>query len=67
MTSRDPAHTCDTHALALAQAANISLSYWHYSSYCTTGPAFGNRVVPDETFGACILGWGGGESSKTCK
>jgi hypothetical protein len=46
--------------------AGISRSYWHYSSYCTTGPAFGNRKVPDETFGACILGWGGGDSSKTC-
>ena len=50
-----------------AEAANISLSYWHYSSYCTTGPAFGDRAVPDKTFGACILGWAGGESSKTCE
>ena len=29
-------------------AANISHSYWHYSSYCTTGPDFGNRSVPDK-------------------
>jgi Cellulase (glycosyl hydrolase family 5) len=42
----------------------ISHSYWHYSSYCTTGPAFGNRKVPQDTFGACILGWAGGDASK---
>ena len=47
-------------------AANVSFSYWHYSAYCTTGPAFGDLVVPDETFGGCMLGWGGGDSSKTC-
>uniref|UniRef100_A0A7S0AU02 Glycoside hydrolase family 5 domain-containing protein n=1 Tax=Pyrodinium bahamense TaxID=73915 RepID=A0A7S0AU02_9DINO len=46
-----------------AAAANISHSYWHYSSYCNTGPAFGNRSVPTDTFGACILGWAGGDSS----
>lgn len=46
-----------------AAAANISHSYWHYSAYCTTGPAFGNRKVPSDTFGACILGWAGGDSS----
>jgi hypothetical protein len=44
--------------------AGISHSYWHYSSYCNTGAAFGNRTVPTDTFGACILGWGGGVSSK---
>lgn len=47
-----------------AAAANISHSYWHYSSYCNTGPSFGNKKVPEETFGACILGWAGGDSSK---
>ena len=47
-----------------AAAANISHSYWHYSSYCNTGPWFGNRSVPTETFGACILGWASGNSSK---
>mmetsp|Transcript_110357 Transcript_110357/g.213717 ORF Transcript_110357/g.213717 Transcript_110357/m.213717 type:complete len:449 (-) Transcript_110357:123-1469(-) len=46
-----------------AKAANISHSYWHYSAYCTTGPGFGNRKVPEDTFGGCILGWGGGNSS----
>lgn len=51
-----------------AKAAGIGHSYWHYSSYCNTGPWFGNRSVPDETFGACVLGWatapwGGGGSS----
>ena len=45
-------------------AQNISHSYWHYSSYCTTGPAFGNRTVPTDTFGGCILGWGGGDEAK---
>lgn len=49
-----------------ARAANISTSYWHYSAYCNTGPPFGNRSVPDDTFGACILGWAGGDSSKVC-
>ena len=47
-----------------AKAANISHSYWHYSAYCNTGPDFGNRSVPSDTFGACILGWGSGDSSK---
>jgi hypothetical protein len=49
---------------AAAAEAGISHSYWHYSSYCNTGPAFGNRSVPQETFGACLLGWAGGDSSK---
>ena len=47
-------------------AANISRTYWHYSSYCNTGPSFGNLSVPDETFGACILGWAGGNSAYSC-
>lgn len=47
-----------------AKAANISHSYWHYSAYCNTGPAFGNRKAPEDTFGACILGWASGGSSK---
>merc|ERR1711957_242060 len=46
-----------------AKDANISHSYWHYSSYCNTGPSFGNRSVPSDTFGACILGWASGSSS----
>jgi len=50
-----------------AAAANISHSYWHYSAYCNTGPSFGDRAVPDETFGACILGWGSGDSSKCAR
>jgi hypothetical protein len=49
-----------------AQSANISISYWHYSAYCDTGKGFGDKLVPDDTFGACILGWGGGNSQKTC-
>ena len=47
-----------------ASAQNISHSYWHYSAYCTTGPAFGNRKVPEDTFGACILGWAGGSTDR---
>ena len=47
-------------------AANVSHFYWHYSAYCTTGPDFGNRQVPSETFGACILGWAGGISQYIC-
>merc|ERR1712203_1218605 len=50
-----------------AAAANISHSYWHYSSYCNTGPCFGNKTVPTDTFGACILGWGEADSSKCTK
>jgi len=46
-----------------AKAANISHSYWHYSAYCNTGASFGNRQAPEDTFGACILGWGSGDSS----
>eukprot|EP00812_Abedinium_dasypus_P012961 NODE_6467_length_504_cov_201.861915.p3 GENE.NODE_6467_length_504_cov_201.861915~~NODE_6467_length_504_cov_201.861915.p3 ORF type:complete len:119 (+),score=23.32 NODE_6467_length_504_cov_201.861915:42-398(+) len=56
---------CD-HFKAAAKAG-ISHSYWHYSSYCNTGPAFGNRAVPTDTFGACILGWAGGDSSACTK
>ena len=44
--------------------ANISHSYWHYSSYCTTGPDFGNRKVPEDSFGGCMLGWDGGNEAK---
>eukprot|EP00929_Paragymnodinium_shiwhaense_P108800 TRINITY_DN75136_c0_g1_i1.p1 TRINITY_DN75136_c0_g1~~TRINITY_DN75136_c0_g1_i1.p1 ORF type:complete len:443 (-),score=48.15 TRINITY_DN75136_c0_g1_i1:99-1427(-) len=53
---------CDLFDAALS--AGISASYWHYSAYCNTGPDFGNRAVPEDTFGACILGWAGGNSSK---
>ena len=45
-----------------AALANISHSNWHYSSYCNTGQSFGNRSVPNGTFGACILGWNAGNS-----
>ncbi len=47
-----------------AKSVNISHSYWHYSCYCNTGPWFGNRKVPDDTFGGCLLGWDNGDSSK---
>jgi len=43
-----------------AENASISHSYWHYSSYCDTGPDFGNKKVPEDTFGGCLLGWAGG-------
>lgn len=55
---------CDIWTDALA--ASISISYWHYSIYCDTGPQFGNKTVPDDTFGACILGWGACGPNKTC-
>eukprot|EP00756_Hemistasia_phaeocysticola_P058836 Hpha_TRINITY_DN3549_c0_g1::TRINITY_DN3549_c0_g1_i1::g.25735::m.25735 len=47
-----------------AAKANVSHSYWHYSCYCNTGADFGNRKVPEDTFGACILGWGGGSPDR---
>lgn len=56
----------DCKAWDAAAAANISHLYWHYSAYCNTGPAFGNRSVPDATFGACILGWASGASNYSC-
>ena len=49
---------------AAAKAANMSHSYWHYSAYCNTGHYFGNKAVPQETFGACILGWTSGDPRK---
>jgi hypothetical protein len=49
----------DCSAWDAAAQAGMGRLYWLYSSYCTTGPAFGNRQVPADTFGACILGWGG--------
>lgn len=55
--------SCD--AWKAIQDAGISRSYWHYSSYCNTGPSF--AANPDHnTFGACILGWAGGTSSYQC-
>eukprot|EP00038_Savillea_parva_P029792 m.73512 g.73512 ORF g.73512 m.73512 type:complete len:69 (+) comp8843_c0_seq1:2-208(+) len=36
------------------------------SSYCNTGPSFGNRTPVVDTWGACILGWAGGVSTKQC-
>lgn len=30
------------------------------------GPDFGNRAVPAETFGGCMLGWAGGNANYTC-
>ena len=43
------------------EKANISHFYWHYSSYCNTNSSyFGNKKIPEESFGACILGWEGG-------
>ena len=50
-----------------AAEANISHTYWHYSCYCNTGPAFSNRDLNrTDTFGACILGWASGNASKKC-
>lgn len=47
-----------------SNAAGISHSYWHYSCYCNTGSDFGNRSVPDQTFGGCMLGWGAGDEAR---
>jgi len=54
----------DCAAWDAAANASISHSYWHYSCYCDTGPAFGNKQVPSETFGGCILGWGSGSTDR---
>jgi hypothetical protein len=56
----------DCAAWRAAAAANISHLYWHYSAYCTTGAAFGNRTPVADTFGACILGWAGGNAAFEC-
>jgi len=55
--------SCD--AIKAAESAGISWSYWHYSQYCNTATAYGGKLPPNN-FGACILGWGGGTSSKVC-
>jgi hypothetical protein len=55
----------DCGAWTAAESAGISHSYWHYSSYCNTGPSFANNADHD-TFGACILGWAGGNSDYSC-
>jgi len=56
--------SCD--AWKAAEEAKIGYNYWHYSAYCNVGSTndFANKTEPD--FGACILGWGGGNSQKTC-
>ena len=56
----------DCAAWDAASAAGVGHLFWHYSAYCTTGPAFGSRAVPADTFGACILGWAGGNSAYNC-
>ncbi|GMH68390.1 hypothetical protein TrRE_jg3951 [Triparma retinervis] len=58
----------DCGAMAAAEEAKIGWNYWHYSAYCNHGADsdhyFANKTEAD--FGACILGWGGGNSQKTC-
>jgi len=54
----------DCNAWWAAYNASISVSYWHYSCYCDTDPMFGNKTVPTQTFGACILGWGAGSTDR---
>ena len=44
---------------------SIPWTYWHYSNYCDTGADFGNKPL-NETFGACILGWGSGNPGPVC-
>jgi hypothetical protein len=55
----------DCAAWKAAAAAGISHLYWHYSAYCNTGASFANTPTHD-TFGACILGWAGGDANYTC-
>ena len=57
--------TMSCSAIKAAEEAGISWSYWHYSQYCDTAPAYGGKLPP-ESFGACILGWGAGTSVKRC-
>ena len=56
----------DCAAWNAAAQAGVGHLFWHYSAYCNTGPAFGNRSVPQDTFGACILGWASGNSQYNC-
>lgn len=57
---------------AAAAAAKVGTSYWHYSDYCY--PKHCAAGVPDghcaldtsDVFGACITGWGSGNSSFRC-
>jgi len=55
--------SCDVWNAAVE--AGISHSWWHYSCYCDTNEIFSAKgvVVPDTSFGACILGWGGGNAN----
>ena len=57
--------TMSCSVITVAEREGISWSYWHYSQYCDTVPAYGGKLPP-ESFGACILGWGAGTSVKKC-
>ena len=48
----------------LAEKAGVGYLYWHYSSYCNTRPSA--QYDPTKAaFGACITGWGAGDSNRT--
>ena len=57
---------------AAAGAAGVVTAYWHYSDYCW--PKHCAPGVPDghcpldtsDVFGACMTGWGSGNSSFSC-
>lgn len=57
---------------AAAGAAMVGTSYWHYSDYCYPkhcAPGVPDGYCPLDTsdvFGACITGWGSGNSSFKC-
>ena len=53
------------HLQRVLNEAGIGHAYWHYSNYCNTagcGSCTADRVA-NGTFGACITGWGSGNSS----
>jgi hypothetical protein len=56
--------SCSVQKLAIANG--IGWAYWHYSQYCNTAPS--SQCLPGQPcdFGACITGWGAGDSNHTC-
>ncbi|CAE8636212.1 unnamed protein product, partial [Polarella glacialis] len=51
----------------LTEKAGIGWLYWHYSQYCDTAPSPQcGHGKSDCSFGACITGWGSGNSSRQC-
>ena len=65
-----PSYGC--HTQRTAAAAGLGSSYWHYDDYCwpkhcADGNPDGHCPLPaGERWGACITGWGSGNSSFKC-